>query len=168
VITKANWKALGEKARWDVLCALRGPDCPEDMRGWLLKYLTTAIIRNEVWDVLKAQGGSALINKELRVMLMPSSLLSINSFIGQQRPGWSSFNAHHFLTHQLEAANWLGIPVLRFPREVWINAIIPADQGDIDPRKQVKVLNEQLTTPQKAMQADACALVAAYVKGCEL
>ena len=111
--TKERWETeLNDKGRWDVMVAMRGPD---SFYGETLKWFTTSVLRGRVRRVFRV-GGS--VNPDLKLVILPTSMgLEINK--GKDKRGW---NAHHFIEHIEQAANWLHIPILWIKPDIWHHA----------------------------------------------
>lgn len=91
-LTAEQWAAFDGKARWDVLCAMRGPDHEHA----ILKWHTTAVLRAKMREVIRVGG---MINYNQSLILIPA---------GAPKRG-------HFLSHVQAAAHWLGIPMCVVP-----------------------------------------------------
>lgn len=109
-MTKAEFKQLSKKQRWDILVALRGPDL---IGGDTLKWFTSSVIRAHVQEIVRPEGGSALINSDLKVIPMSYG----------NGGGFGGFDLNHFAGHVIEAASIIGIPVISVPLFVFLNAV---------------------------------------------
>ena len=107
-ITREQWEALSDKARWDVKVALRGPDA---YNGEVLKWFTTSVIRGQVREVFRVGG---LVNHDLQLVVLPSAELA-----STYKASKTSWNYKHFVEHVGTAADWLGVPKLRIEPSVW-------------------------------------------------
>jgi hypothetical protein len=92
-LTQEQWDALDGKGKWDSTVALRGPDLQNSST---LKWFTSSIIRYRLSGIMRVGG---LVNNEIPFVILPDGL---NIRI-------PNFDAHHFLSHVYEAAQWLGI-----------------------------------------------------------
>jgi hypothetical protein len=108
-MTKEQWDKLGSKPRWDIIVAQRGPDTQNSST---LKWFTTSVIRGQVGDVMRAFGGSALLNEDLHAVVLPAGRVTMGQF-----------DVGHFLEHINSAANWLGIPVVYTRADVWTDVM---------------------------------------------
>lgn len=114
-ITKKKWESLNDKAQWDVKVALRGPD---SNYGEVLKWFTTSVIRGQVKGVFRVGG---TINTDLKLIITPLGAYDKHTphrvaFDLAKAYGW---NYNHFIEHVRLAAEWLEIPDLAIPYEVW-------------------------------------------------
>ena len=110
-ITREQWESMSDKAHWDVKVSLRGPD---SYYGETLKWFTTSVIRGQMKDVFRVGG---TVNSDLKLIILPKSDhydKPISEDLG--RFAW---NADHFIEHVRQAADWIGIPVLKIPKELW-------------------------------------------------
>lgn len=110
-MNREHWEGLSEKGQWDIKVALRGPD---SYFGETLKWFTTAVIRGQVREIFRV-GGS--VNSDLKLVILPKGYTYDNS--GPEQATRFSWNASHFIEHISQAATWLGIPVLKIPRDLW-------------------------------------------------
>lgn len=129
---KEKWKALSAKQRWDVIVALRGPD---SMDGGTLKWFTNAPIRYAMQSILRPEGGSAMINEDLQMVVVPDSYwgggiqqaltnITTDSLKADKLvPGFFRFDGHHFVQHVGEAASILQLPVLMVPYQAYWDAM---------------------------------------------
>jgi hypothetical protein len=111
-LTKPEWKTLNKKQQWDVLVALRGPDWASSKAGYL-KWLTTGVIRERMWGLLKPEGGSATRNQEMNWVTVPNTSKSLAP----------NFDSAHFLGHVRDATHILGLSKLELPHETFVAAI---------------------------------------------
>lgn len=118
MISKDRWyNELSEKNRWDVMVAMRGPDSQFPNSNYVLKYFTTAVIRGEVWEILRCAGGSALYNTEDRYIILPDESEGWPA-IGTSNPYGFSFE--HFIKHIEKARYVLDIPTFYIPPSMWL------------------------------------------------
>lgn len=101
-ITSDAWNALSEKAKWDSIVALRGPDLKSSDT---LKYFTASVIRWRLSGVMRVGG---MINRYLGCVVIPAAPKSS-----------SQFDASHFIGHVHEAADWLGVPIVYCGEAAW-------------------------------------------------
>lgn len=116
-MTNEEWDALTPKGRWDIMVAQRGPDC---LHSDTLKWFTTSVIRAQVSKVLRAWGGSALINSDLSAIILPNSRIAAKS----GSSGMASFDYSHFLDHIYQAAMHLHLPVGIIRADTWHEAML--------------------------------------------
>jgi hypothetical protein len=120
-LTKEQWDQLGDKPRWDVIVALRGPDIPHSET---LKWFTTSVIRGKVRKVMRVGG---LVNQHLGMVVLPKhphELMELPTTLkGIEDVARVRWSPAHFLQHVAEAADWLSIPVLYIPNDVWMQAM---------------------------------------------
>lgn len=121
--TKEAWKKLSGKERWDVIVAMRGPDTRNE---GALKWFVTGPLRAKMWPILKADGGSALVNKDLNLIVVPTGTIGPQEMIGNLLlpPNFALFNLDHFIQHAREAAGILGVPILYVPRQAWLKGMV--------------------------------------------
>lgn len=103
------WNEFSAKQKWDIMVALRGPDCHESRDG--IKQFTSSAVRGkmiQVMEALKMRVGGQ-VNTDLGLMIVPD-----------QRGGFL-WNAQHFFEHQEEAGSYLGIPLLKIPKDVYLH-----------------------------------------------
>ena len=110
-MTREQWDSLCEKGQWDVKVALRGPD---SYFGETLKWFTTAVIRGQMKDIFRV-GGS--VNPDLKLVILPKS--DYHTEVIEENLGRNAWNSGHFIEHVRQAADWMGIPTLKIPRELW-------------------------------------------------
>ena len=110
-MTQQEWTNLSEKARWDIVAALRGPDLC--VAG--LKWFTTSVIRGRVVEIFNSHG---LVNTDLNLVILPQGNVST---VKHRKDG---FDFNHFYNHIQAAAEWLGLPILRVDPAVWDDAIL--------------------------------------------
>lgn len=103
-LTQAEWDHFHDKAKWDSIVALRGPDLVGSQN---LKYFTTSVIRWRMSGVLQT-GPHGLINDRVPFVIIPSV---------DRRLGRGEFDFHHFLSHVGEAAGYLHIPTCHAPSD---------------------------------------------------
>lgn len=96
-ISKEKWDSFLGKQQWDVMCALRGPDCDDEM-STRLKWFSTSVIRGYMRDCIRVGGA---VNREDGQVTLPLKFSA--------SPFWFS----HFLSHIKDAAAVLEIPVVR-------------------------------------------------------
>jgi len=106
MITQEFWDSLSEKGQWDIKVALRGPD---SYYGETLKWFTTSVIRGYCRKIFRVGG---TVNKDLKLVILPMGALHTK----KSKKGW---NHEHFVEHIQQAADWLKIPVLYIPAELW-------------------------------------------------
>lgn len=117
MITKAQWDALSEKEKWDVLVALRGPDCHNSEN---IKYYTTAVIRATVQKIMRVGG---TVNQDLKIVLVPHWGPGLRKLIPSWRDLPYAWNYRHFFEHIEGASHVLGIPMLLIDASQWFDAI---------------------------------------------
>lgn len=110
-LTKEQWDHLGEKPRWDILVALRGPD---SYYGETLKWFTTAVIRGRVRNAIRIGTGGAALNKDLKLVVLPD-----DRGVSRGSPNRADWNASHFIQHVHDAACWLKLPAMLIPADLW-------------------------------------------------
>jgi len=125
MISKDRWyNELSEKNRWDVMVAMRGPDSQFPNSNYVLKYFTTAVIRGEVWEILRCAGGSALYNTDDRYIILPDGDLYPPDLFDnnpEQSLQWRyGFNLDHFVKHIEKARVVLDIPTFYVPTHIWL------------------------------------------------
>ena|SRR3990167_386833 len=111
-MNREQWDSLNEKGQWDIKVALRGPD---SYFGETLKWFTTAVIRGQMKDVFRVGG---TVNSDLKLIVLPKSG-HYDEPISEVSYGKFAWNATHFIEHVRQAADWIGIPVLKIPKELW-------------------------------------------------
>lgn len=104
-LTSEEWDHMGGKARWDAIVALRGPDL---VNSGVLKWFTTSVIRHRLSAVMRVGG---MVNTQL-----PCVVLAHGGF---GLPSKASFDLEHFRNHIHEAADWLKIPIVWTPEDIW-------------------------------------------------
>jgi len=94
-LTPIEWAMFTPKQQWDVIVALRGPDCkhPE-----VIKWYGTSVIRGKLRKVMRVGG---MINQDLNLIVLPDPLTIASGGL---------FDGYHFFTHLQEAAEILNIP----------------------------------------------------------
>jgi hypothetical protein len=102
-ITNEEFWAMHEKARWDSIVALRGPDLAGSNT---VKWLTTSVIRYRMSGVTNTHG---TVNDKMPFVVLPADI--------PDRSG--QFDWHHFCGHVYESATHLGIPTTWVPWSVW-------------------------------------------------
>lgn len=112
-MNRDQWDALTPKGRWDIIVAQRGPD---SKAGDVLKWFTTSVIRSEVGQILRAWGGSALVNDDLKAIILPAGPPT-------GKKGIDGFDWSHFLEHIHSAATYLGLPIGHVSSELYYEAI---------------------------------------------
>ncbi len=88
-LTPNEWAALSGKAKWDIMCALRGPDLEHEA----LKWHTTAVIRGKMRECIRVGG---VVNYVQGAILLPRL----------------DARYAHFHSHIREAAVWLRVPCI--------------------------------------------------------
>jgi hypothetical protein len=104
-LTPDQWSSLSEKAKWDSIVALRGPDL---INSEGLKWFTSSVIRHRLSKVMRVGG---LVNQHLGFVVLPDG--------GYSTAETKPFDIGHFLNHVQEAACWLGIPVVYVAQETF-------------------------------------------------
>ena len=131
IMSPAKWASLSEKSRWDVMVALRGPDCKGNRE--LIKWFSTAAIRGALTKVMPSKvptervGG--LINADLGLVIIPSDI-----------PRSCEWGARHFFDHVQEATGILGLYMVILPYEVW-DPLMQGSSGITSVVKQVLTMN---------------------------
>lgn len=142
-ITKTDWDNLSEKAQWDIKVALRGPDV---YHAETIKWFTTSVIRGRCRKVFRVGG---LVNSDLKMVILPSGYR--NSQTKRDNP--DAWNSGHFLDHVSTAAQWLHVPVLHVPADVWFDAmrsdIRDAGEQILKAAEQQMQENHKLLVPQQ-------------------
>lgn len=128
-MNKTEWKELTPKQQWDILVAMRGPDCHNSEP---IKWLTTAVLRSSMSEVMRVGG---TINEDLKMVVVPAnwsahSLLklvepinpSTKEALEKIAPPHGFFYPGHFFQHILEAASILGLPSLMVGTTLWQDA----------------------------------------------
>lgn len=105
-LTKDFWNNLTDKARWDIMVAMRGPD---SNYGETLKWYTTSVLRGRVRKIYRVGG---TVNSDLKLVVLPESF----HYSPSSKRGW---NCTHFLEHIRDAATWMNLPILYINTEVW-------------------------------------------------
>jgi hypothetical protein len=123
MITQAQWDALPPKGRWDIIVAQRGPD---SKASETLKWFTTSVIRHQVGHILRAFGGSALINDDLNAVILTDGRI-------QGKKGIHGFDWSHFNDHIYQAAKWLELPVVLLGSDAYIDAM----EDSTDPHQAI-------------------------------
>lgn len=120
-MTKDKWDQLPPKAQWDIIVALRGPDCHH---AETIKWFSTSVIRGVMSGTGMRVGG--LINDDLKAVVIPQGFSGIISSegkkVGAEAVRWF-WNSSHFFTHIIEAAQWINLPVIMVPTKVYVEAI---------------------------------------------
>ena len=129
-MNKEEWKDLTPKEQWDVLVAMRGPDCHNPD---VVKWLTVAVLRAAMSQTIRVGG---MINNDLKAVVVPSNYNSSGPYLSQYKSGMDGgtgpanlspqalFYPGHFYQHVMEAASILGIPVILIKKEDWISAML--------------------------------------------
>ena len=112
-LSKTDWEGLNDKARWDIQVALRGPD---SHYGETIKWYTTSVIRGYCRKVFRVGG---LVNDDLKLVVLPEDARRPTT--GRGTKDRDSWNAAHFIEHVQAAANWIGIPIIYLPVELWFS-----------------------------------------------
>lgn len=122
-MTKEQWdKELTPKQRWDVLVAMRGPDCHNSDP---VKWFTSSVIRDHMSKVIRVGG---LVNTyHLDWILVPYGLGNKWAEKGDKIPRMMWWDHSHFFNHVTEAAQVLGLRVIYVPGEIWLEAITGSD-----------------------------------------
>ena len=119
-MTKTQWAELTGKQQWDVMVALRGPDCQHSEN---IKWVTTSVIRWALHTIMRVGG---TLNDDLRVVVVPASGgLGLDKPIRDQmsKDRVRSWSPSHFFQHVDEAAQVLGIPTHWVDGEVYLRAM---------------------------------------------
>lgn len=135
-ISEDTWKQFNHKMQWDIITALRGPDI---RYSDTIKWFTTNVIRHRMMNITNTHGS---VNEDLGLVVLPSPFPSYiergmeatNPVVeenGRKRrskpenpiPLFAYWGADHFLQHTAEAAEFLGIPILYCPLEIWEKAM---------------------------------------------
>ena len=123
-MNKTEWKELTPKQQWDVLVAMRGPDCHNSEP---VKWVTTAVLRATMAEVMRVGG---TINDDLKMVVVPANYHSSQPYAVakddkaalEKIPPHLRVNLSHFFQHVLEAAEVLNLPMLVVPAEIWCRA----------------------------------------------
>ena len=117
-MTKGEWADLTPKQQWDVIVALRGPDCQHSEP---IKWLTTGVIRWAVHTIMRVGG---TINEDLKGIVIPQDCYTldreIRTKIGARILSWAP---SHYFQHIHEAGEVLRIKVWSVPNDVWLKAV---------------------------------------------
>jgi len=121
-MTQSEWDNLPEKARWDIIAALRGPDV---IHSDNIKWFGTSVIRAKMIDLTNTHG---LVNKTLDLILIPSDqrLLSkeeLKTYTEAKLPTDMLVDGNHFFNHLITAAQWLHIPIVSVEGKVYREAV---------------------------------------------
>ena len=117
-MTSEQWAGLHEKARWDIVVALRGPDC---YFGETVKWFTSAVIRRQVEEIFHSHG---LVNSDLNLVVLPrGDLPEVFYSADWKKTRTGAWNYDHFCSHIQSAAQWLNLPVLSVEAAVWYEAM---------------------------------------------
>ena len=122
-MTKTQWAELTGKEQWDVLVALRGPDC---QRSEGIKWFSTSVLRMAMHTVMRVGG---TLNPDLHLIVVPADWWGLERELNPKGSsnhglGWSP---GHFFGHVVEAAQVLKIPVIEIDNTVYVRGIaIPA------------------------------------------
>lgn len=108
-----RWGRLSGKQQWDILVALRGPDCGNSE---IIKWFTTGVIRGEMSPVMRVGG---TVNTDLKCVVLPEKFQSSYLSPGSGMP----WNSGHFFQHVAEAATILGLPLVVVKQEQWDKAM---------------------------------------------
>ena len=111
-MTKTQWGALSEKAKWDIKVALRGPD---SSYGETLKWFTTSVIRGQMRDIFRVGG---LVNHDLSLVIVPGGRSEKVDRLYSEIEHYA-WNYHHFIDHISTAAEHLGVPIMRIEPDLW-------------------------------------------------
>lgn len=127
-ISQEEWKRFNDKAQWDIITALRGPDINSSDT---IKHFTTGVIRYRMINVTATHGS---VNGDLGVVVLPDHIPSYHEegidlgWRGRpvekdkhkaKYPHIAFWSAEHFLQHVREAAEYLHIPIVWCPGKVW-------------------------------------------------
>ena len=115
-MTKTRWEDLNGKGQWDIMVALRGPDC---QYGETVKWFTTSVIRGHMRGIFRVGG---LVNPDLKIVVLPAGDTGSASekFDAAGKYGW---NHRHFCEHVATAAMWIKIPILCIEGDLWHKAM---------------------------------------------
>jgi len=129
-ITKEEWANFNHKMQWDIITALRGPDIRD---SHTMKYYTTGVIRFRMNQITSTHGS---VTPDLGVVVLPDPFPHYHeeglelSWRGRalepekaQYPHIAFWSPEHFLQHVAEAAQYLSIPIVWCPMEVWEEAM---------------------------------------------
>jgi len=105
-MTRQKWLNLTEKQRWDVMVALRGPDIH---KSTTLKWYTTAVIRAQVFPIIRCEGGSATVNDRDSFVVVPN-------YVGSNE---GTFDLDHFIGHIHKACEPLDLKMVKIPWEAY-------------------------------------------------
>lgn len=97
-MTKEKWDDLSDKARWDIMVAMRGPDLHSSD---VVKWFSTSVLRGQMKDVYRVGG---LVNSYLSFIILPSDSTIVEG---------AYFDSQHFCEHVQTAANWMGVGVMK-------------------------------------------------------
>jgi hypothetical protein len=112
-ITQEKWDKMNEKAKWDTIAALRGPDC---RHSDVIKWFATSVIRGCLSGVMRVGG---LVNKDLSLVVIPTGDLP-----RQDNPSHPhQWDYNHYFQHVGEAATWLGLPVVRIGAKEYLEYV---------------------------------------------
>ena len=137
-MTKKEWNALSDKAKWDIKVAMRGPD---SYFGETLKWFTTSVLRGHVSKVFRVGG---TVNSDLQLVILPSS--SPGKVLVRPNINVWSWNAGHFIQHIRDAAGWMNIPVLNIPESVWFT-VMKYESSTQAAKEILNYLHEHVTYP---------------------
>lgn len=126
-LTKEEWDALNPKAQWDSIVALRGPDLKNSDT---LKWFTSSVIRYRLSNAMRVGG---LVNSSLPYVVLPKDY-----------PQEKEFSISHFTGHIYEAANWLSIPTVNVPGDVYKQLL----QNQVNRYKGAVLLAPYLVSPE--------------------
>lgn len=121
-MTQIEWDKLPEKARWDIISALRGPDVVHSDN---IKWFGTSVIRAKMITLTNTHG---LVNNSLNLILVPSDhrLLSkeeLKTYTDAKLPTDMLVDGNHFFNHLITAAQWLKIPLIPIEGKVYREAM---------------------------------------------
>lgn len=118
-MTKTQWAELTGKEQWDVLVALRGPDC---QRSEGIKWFSTSVLRMAMHTVMRVGG---TLNPDLHLIVVPADWWGLERELNPKEGpshglGWSP---RHFFGHVVEAAQVLKIPAIEIDNSVYVKGI---------------------------------------------
>jgi hypothetical protein len=71
-------------------------------------------------DVIRVGG---LVNDSLKAIIIPHNYNAFDPDKGKKEKGIFAWDYHHFFSHVIEAARWLGIPIISCDGEIYLKAV---------------------------------------------
>lgn len=116
-----KWGGLTQKQQWDIIVAMRGPDCGNSE---MIKWFSTGVIRYHMSPIMRVGG---TVNDRLNCVVVPdgwnTGILPKGVKRDEKSAPFTYWNASHFFQHVIEAAELLELPVVYVQQEEWNKAV---------------------------------------------